>query len=918
MSDLATLKDRIRTHMFLNGLHPIDWYEDFDRLRSGRVSVDQFRRSFEFMKFQLTAAEFNSLVDEFSERGQVSYRRFIYAVENIFSNRNLEKTPTDTTIDSRDLVLRTQNRAEPSDDDQLQALIAKLGHQVVTRGVHVREAFMDFDLHNNGRVTQAQFFRALPFRDLSASELRLLQKRYADPILRDVCYKRLHHDVTECITQSHPSPTSTRGPWRLLPHQLQSIKVQPPAAPSDALLTDLAAHVREQRIRIREFFQGNDPLNVGVIPIERFKSVLTLFGFPFTDPDLQYLAEKYREDRERTVYARYREFASEVESIADGSATTPVNRGLIPEMPALAGILEKVRAAINRSRINVLPTLQAFDRQKRGFITAPQFHRALSTLKISISIPELNVLAAAYGHGDEFVDYFRFIEEVDPDHRQSRRSFEPIGTTKDSIEKVFGHTPTGDRFVTQEVADSLIYQSKRGLIPKVNEHKDINSLLLAMKRWSVVNSVLFQDFLQDFDQHRIGEIHISQFRSGMSMSKYQLTEDEYDCIFDNYHSETRPEFIRWRQFCDDIMIAVAPKDLEATPQVTPDHPRTFVERSSPLKTVGKTPGQVTRIVHVIARFAKSRRISLMEQFKVKDPMNHRKVTSISFAQVIQLLGVHVSKQEIDTLCTFYNDPTTNFVDYVRFVNDVNAEVGEIFGDRANSSIVVNPIPSYGNEDSPYLVSRRSHLDDAKEWPQILERLQTFVYKRRIRLLDFFVAFDFHHIGQVARQKFHSVVGQVDLPLSGRQIQVCLEKFTVAGTDDLFNYRAFCTEVDEIFGVKELQKTPLNPGATVSQALPDPSSTLQPLSQSEEAQFAGLIERMRSQVSTRRMNIKEQFMDYDRKPRKSFITKQQFKQSIARLGLVSDPAEFDLLCKKYRSTDLDDMNYQAFCHDIDPQ
>jgi hypothetical protein len=181
----------------------------------------------------------------------------------------------------------------------------------------------------------------------------------------------------------------------------------------------------------------------------------------------------------------------------------------------------------------------------------------------------------------------------------------------------------------------------------------------------------------------------------------------------------------------------------------------------------------------------------------------------------------------------------------------------------------------------------------------------------------FVPFDFHHIGQVPRQKFHSVVGQVHLPLSAQQIEVCLETFAVPGTDNLFNDRAFCIEIDEIFGVKELQKIPLSSGATVSQTLPDPSGTLQPLSQKEEEQFARLLERMRLQVNTRRMNIKEQFMDYDKKPRKSFITKQQFKQSIARLGLVSDPAECDLLCKKYQCTELDDMNYQAFCHDVDP-
>ena len=70
------------------------------------------------------------------------------------------------------------------------------------------------------------------------------------------------------------------------------------------------------------------------------------------------------------------------------------------------------------------------------------------------------------------------------------------------------------------------------------------------------------------------------------------------------------------------------------------------------------------------------------------------------------------------------------------------------------------------------------------------------------------------------------------------------------------------------------------------------------------------------VRMRRMNIKDQFEDYDRYPHKNYITKQQFKQCIARLGLSSDPKEFEILCKKYKCTDLDDMNYHAFVNDID--
>jgi Ca2+-binding EF-hand superfamily protein len=308
----------------------------------------------------------------------------------------------------------------------------------------------------------------------------------------------------------------------------------------------------------------------------------------------------------------------------------------------------------------------------------------------------------------------------------------------------------------------------------------------------------------------------------------------------------------------------------------------------------------------------------MEQFKDKDPMNHRRVSSISFAQVLQLIGVHISKAEIDELCVFYNDPKTNFVDYTLFVEEVNRSVGQIFGDRASSSIVVNPIPKYGNEDSPYLVSQRALVTRVSGWPEIRERIQGHVFKRRIRLLDFFHSFDLHNTGEVSRQKFRTVVGQADLPLFAADIDVCLTAFAVPGTDDLFDYRSFCTEINEIFGVNELNRAPLHSGIPDSRALPDPSSTLQFLAVQDETAFQQLLTRMRQMVLTRRMNIKEQFMDYDKKPRKSYITKQQFKQSIARLGLTTDPREFDLLCKKYRCTELEDMNYLAFCNDIDPQ
>ena len=920
MCDLDELRNRIRTHLYLSTSLPMDWFEDFDKLRSGRVSNDQFRRCFQFIGFSLTDAEYEALRSEYADRGMVNYRRFLDDVQDVFSNKNLEHDPHGTTMDGKNLAMRTQGMTARSVNMDLETLLRKLAHQVTTRGVHIRESFEDFDKNNNGRVTQGQFFRALPFRDLNQSELQLLQRTYADPILKDISYRQLNQDVQDVINSVRPLQPNTgfirNGVPRFLPHQMQSFKYQQEIEPSDDLLERFARVVREQRIRIRDFFKAHDPLNIGIITPNKFESTCTLFGFNFTENDLKYLINKYYTNKDRTDYVRYADFCSDVENIAETKRLMPFDRTVLPDTPELNSVLDKIRQLVNRSRINILPTLTGFDRLKRGFITAPQLHRALSTLQIFISTAELNVLVNAYGNETD-VDYFKFVEDVDPQHAQRRREYRPIGTTKESIDKVFGHTPTGDRFVTQDQADDMIYRSRRGLITKVDEKRDIHSLLTQMRRWAIVNSVVFGDFFKDFDHINCGEIPVHQFRSGMSISTFPLTEDEFDLIVENYSSESRPGFVMWRKFSEDVLSAVAPIELEKTPTVNPSTPKDTVRMSS-ISNENKVPNAIVkRLLDDCARRVKSRRIMLMEQFKDKDPLNHKRITASHFAQIIQLIGVHITKQEVNELCKYYNDPKCNLVDYAEFVSDIDKLVGLIFGDRASSSIVVRPIPSYGNEkDCPYIVSQLSTAGHVFDWKELCSKLQTYVFKRGIRLEDFFLAFDFHHMGYVTKQKFRSVVGQTDLPLTSEQIDIILDTFTVPNQEDLFDYKSFCKDINDVFYVPELQKKPLDDGLAKSRALPDPSMTLQKLNERDEEECQNILKRMRYLVLTRRMNIREQFMDYDSRPRKNYITRQQFKQSIARLGLSASPAEFNILCKKYRCTDLDDMNYQQFCNDID--
>ena len=67
MADLASIQDRFRSFIYLRDVHAMEWFEDFDRLRSGRVSVQQFHRVFDTIRFLLNDQEFEVLSQAYLE-----------------------------------------------------------------------------------------------------------------------------------------------------------------------------------------------------------------------------------------------------------------------------------------------------------------------------------------------------------------------------------------------------------------------------------------------------------------------------------------------------------------------------------------------------------------------------------------------------------------------------------------------------------------------------------------------------------------------------------------------------------------------------------------------------------------------------------------------------------------------------------
>lgn len=254
-----------------------------------------------------------------------------------------------------------------------------------------------------------------------------------------------------------------------IPHYKNVLAPRSFVSDCDTVIERFADYVKKNRVRILDFFRNQDRLNHGRILSDQFQNVLTLFGFKFTQEELDFLSKKYMTTESFTNYSNYRQFCGEVEAVAEG-----ISRD-IPQAPSQTQqIILKCRSVISKNRINILPTFQDFDKSGRGYVSKSQFGRVLATLGIPVSQAELPILMKNY-ESELGVDYFRFIEDVDEEHRQTRREIHENDMAE--LKRYYGKD-----FVTLDVADKLITEAKTALLPKLNQETTVQALIPAIQK----------------------------------------------------------------------------------------------------------------------------------------------------------------------------------------------------------------------------------------------------------------------------------------------------------------------------------------------------------------------------------------------------------------------------------------------------
>lgn len=216
----------------------------------------------------------------------------------------------------------------------------------------------------------------------------------------------------------------------------------------------------------------------------------------------------------------------------------------------------------------------------------------------------------------------------------------------------------------------------------------------------------------------------------------------------------------------------------------------------------------------------------------------------------------------------------------------------------------------------------------------LEQVQRIVFMDRIRIKEFFFDYDKLRTGCVTKSQFLSALNTAGLhnriqPAGPEVLESVADTYLcVRGNPPvtMVNYRAFCTDVNMVFTTPNLEKTPTievapEPAHLLDRTRYDLCSKI--LEEEKELRLAALLDELRTQARTQRIQVKPFFDDACRDKNSpclvGHVTWQQFKQVLeTKLNFKMWEEDKELLVEKYLDDFYGDMvNYVAFSREVDP-
>lgn len=866
---------KIRVEVGKKRIRVNDRFADFDKLRSGVVTRDQFRRCLATMQVTTTVtdAELNALEAAFPSRDGrgVQYQSFSEAVSSADPPAELTsslRAPPQALPQTQEATIDRTNRA--------------VLQQVLAAGLDVRSFFADFDIHHCGKVTAPQFRRCFPFR-CDPAVMDALVSKYSDGQ-----GNVLYHGWCEEINALKAAATSPTRPTTKGSQEGSLNGTQQSLSGVHLSVADLIAIIREQaaahRLRFEDALQDFDKQRSGLITAAQFSSAVgrvRFVRFSLTQDQLDAIAKAYGTiDASGVLRVQYQAFLRDVTPHPGTAPASPTRLKTIPSTqgdPLAQSALQKVRTAVATRRFNMRPLMHDFDRAIKGIFqtrtcTKQRFLRALTVHLHGVILPEeAELLAVKYsvltadGRRSEDVNYYQFCCDV-----EQGAALESAGRSHTTL------LPVGHGFT---------------------ELTNAGEIVGVLGQQCATKNVRLSEFLKDFDPLRGGTVQKDRLRTAISIAGLgPFSDKEIQILMDEYASTSRvPGNVDAARFLHDVDAACTSLQASGGTGVltlTGTSSQALL-KSLPSQQSNETSTRLADILGKLRDAVKHRNILLTPVFADYDKHHSWRVSNTNFKQALTRHRLPVSESDATLLCQVYADPNAvGSVLYRAFIGDIDESenIETQLKLRSDTRRAVSPVRSVANLSLPQLAE------------DTVGKICSFVARRNVRIEEFFIDADALRHRAIPASRFRGALAVLGLHLTEEELQSVERLYATDRVNNGFDYMAFSAEITHRVTVKAYPTLTTTAFASGS-GKPNPD-------------VANVVERLRKFFACRRLQLRPAFQDYD-KLRKGTITETQFFATMSSLGgaaLRLETREMAQLRQEFGESG--QIRYPLFCDVVD--
>jgi len=917
MTDVQSIEKSIQLLLDEQRIRLNDFFIDWDPLRSGYVTKQQFLRCFNLAcqgnhGLNITQIEIEKLVAKYlnnsTSKDMVCYRDFLNNINQNFNQELLHpEPPVETQVLAKVPYLKSIKSEIPNKtlkSKLVNEILEKIAFFYYYRKLDIQSTYKDFDKTNCGLITKSVFIRFFPApEECTEKDVVMLANYYQDPKKSLCCnYLNFCYDIKNTIKNIYKCNQDILH--KSVP---KLIKNEITESSTEKALSRLRIMVHKNGIRTQEFFQDYDKLNHGSITRNQFFNGLKLcverIGTEplLTNQEISLIADCYSEPDGRIKYKQFcllMEHAFNVPRLDKKPVVLPLqpplgalsrNLGFIKKEDEndLKLVLSQIKKKIYERRLEIQSYLKDFDRSKAysRTITKFQFSRVLHNLSLLPPQHYFNLLCNKFcdpRSGD--ISYNLFCQEVDINfHHQSIEELAPIPDVK---YKPSFNTP-------------LFNASKVKL----------NEIITRIRHLCASKQIRLSEFFSDWDSLHSGLVSKAVFaRCIHLMGVNWLNDIEVLALKERYEDKKKPEMCSWVEFKNEIENFMEPKDLEQNPykKVFSRAHHIMLKKSDVTKNNSVNSKDQTLIAKTMNRMREKaivRHINLKPTFQDFDTHQLGHVSKFQWLQILKMLDFEADKDELKAIWGKFSD---NYgFNWKLFLENLlpQREEIDVYPQMINHMIELN------SNKKP------SELNPLKSIEEIIFKCKVKNSKERQRPHEFFKDFDKLRSGVISKDNFYRAVDLMKLELKESEVAKVVNFYQSFKKPGFVQYKLFCNDIETVFTINNLEKLPT---VTPIQFKPPVDWHCNILNDDEENNLMIVLNRIAKWVKENRTQLYQYFEDHE-VTHTGHCSKDVFSRVLSKLNLQRFCTSQDctLICKRFEVTrgEVRDINFSAFCDTI---